>query len=103
VIVEDGVRNGKGYGNEREDGTGDRESEQESTVRLIFTMQPVPAPPTVVETEKYGILDAFLSVLVRIVLASVWLWVALGWVLDRISDVLAALIEQCLAWLHPLQ
>lgn len=102
MTVEEGVRNRKGYVDEREDDTVDQQSKQGTTIGLVANVQLGPATSTVAETEKYGVLDAFLSVLVRIVLASVWLWVALGWVLERISDVLAAVIEQCLAWL-PLQ
>lgn len=44
-------------------------------------------------------IDNILTVLVRIVLASVWIAVLLGWVLERISDVLAMFIELGLVWM----
>lgn len=38
-------------------------------------------------------IDALITVLVRIVLVSVWFAVVLGWLLGKISDVLAFVIE----------
>lgn len=49
--------------------------------------------------EDTGMVDAMLTVLVRMVLASVWIAVVLGWVLERISDVLAFVIELGLVWM----
>jgi hypothetical protein len=46
-----------------------------------------------------GMIDTILTVLVRAILASVWIAVVLGWVLDRISDVLAFIIELGLVWM----
>lgn len=45
-----------------------------------------------------GVVDSILTILVRVVLASVWIAVALGWVLERIADVLALVIELGLVW-----
>lgn len=101
--IEEGVRNRKGCVNEGNKETGSRQHGHESTVMPLPNLKSGPVTPTVIEEEKYGVLDAFLTVLVRVVLACVWLGVALGWVLERISDVLATIIEHCLAWLHPLQ
>jgi hypothetical protein len=53
------------------------------------------------DDEETGMIDTLLTVLVRLVLASVWIAVILGWVLERISDVLALLIELGLAWMQP--
>ena len=44
-------------------------------------------------------LDTLLTVLVRMVLTSVWIAAVLGWILDKISDVLALIIELGLAWM----
>ncbi len=46
-----------------------------------------------------GMIDTILTILVRIVLASVWIAVILGWILERISDVLAIIIELGLVWM----
>lgn len=76
--------------------------EQEAETSLLTSEQSEPKTNSLDE-EDHSWFDALLTLLVRIVLAGVWVAVALGWVLEKISDVLAAIIEQCLAWMQPLQ
>jgi hypothetical protein len=94
-----GVRKRKGY---QEKDTDVKDEQEVETTGLLTSEPSEPKTPSLDE-EDHSWFDALLTLLVRIVLAGVWVAVALGWVLEKISDVLAAIIEQCLAWMQPLQ
>lgn len=97
---EDQLRSRKGYHSEEMSDEDDTVEDTKVVITVDYTKEKRPRTPA---EEDQGFIDTILNILVRIVLAAVWIAVALRWVLEKISDVLAALIEQCLAWMQPLQ
>lgn len=78
----------------------ENENEDEESIPATMVEEHSDERETALEDhEVFGVIDTVLMVVVRSVLASVWMAVVLRWVLERVSDVLALLIELGLAWI----